>query len=501
VALSKVLYEASHVDGSVPSRYDIDAVRLTNACFLATSLVSACIELGTLRKDGADTADGGGEAGQTAMDEGGAGHGGEMPANNEAGFGGETFPMGGTHPGKGSGGSSPMTFTGGTSSEPSAGGSSGGQGGSSPTAPDGLVRKPIDAGIYHTCLLVDGGSVRCWGNNAYGQIGDGSDVASNRTTPTTVVNLTGAIDVTAGGFHSCALIQDGTVACWGADDYGQRGDGPTSQEPSFVPTRVVGIERAVDVDAGDHFTCALVEDGHIWCWGLDAEGQLGENIHPGETQMAPVEVAGIDNAISITTGGKHACARLSDGRVQCWGYNFWGQLGIGKVDLTRSTPDDVISLDSVRRVEASNHDTCAILTDKSLSCWGFDEWGQLGDGDSTRNENVLVPTPVSALTRDVLDISVGALHVCALLEGDQVFCWGADQFGQVGDAANDDSAVKESPSPVEVDFPVAWLAAGGWHTCAYGTSGEVACWGSNEHGQIGQGTTEPEIVALPTRMK
>lgn len=357
----------------------------------------------------------------------------------------------------------------------------------------------IDANGYHTCVIVQGGRVVCWGNNAYGQLGDGSEVPAKPALPVEVRSLGGAVDVSAGLYHTCALLEDGSVWCWGDDSAGQLGDG-APHLPSSTPVSVLGIERAVDLDAGDHFSCAVIEDGRVRCWGHDAEGQLGESVIPVDTHRLAGDVEGIRDAVTVSAGSKHACALLRSGALRCWGENVWGQLGDGREnEAVRSVPEDVVGLEQVAAVAAGAHNTCAILPDRTLWCWGFDEWGTLGDGDPTRNTISYVPLQVNGL-QGVVEVGVGSLHACALEENGEIQCWGSDQYGQVGDKTNTDF-VKESPGDVEVSFAATQLAMGSWHSCARSTSGEVACWGSNEHGQVGIGSVVPEIVALPTKVE
>lgn len=466
----------------------------SRAAFLTSAvalIAPACIELGTLRRSlddelggaaGAETAYAGEKSigGAKSRGTGGDSTGGSRPARSDGGAGADAS------------GGSPQ----GSGAADADGGSAGGM----PFLPPAIDHKPIDAGWFHTCVTSADGTVMCWGNNSYGQLGDGSNVASNRPEPAPVVNLSGVTKISAGNRHTCALLETGLVRCFGADDAGQLGDG-AELATSFVPKDVIGVERAIDIDAGASFNCALIESGEILCWGSDSDGQLGNNLVPPDRSNPPTKVHGIDNATAVVTGGKHACARLNDRTAKCWGWNAYGQIGSGRVeDATRSTPDVVRGLDSVVKLAAGAHNTCAILEDGTLWCWGYDGSGALGDGSPERTESSYVPSLVPGLT-GVLDVSIGEYHICALLSDGHVRCWGADDWGQVGDTANDYSPKRESPVDVAPGFLAAQLALGSFHSCARGAMGQVACWGHNEHGSVGSGSLDSDAIALPTRVK
>src|SRR5205823_3502286 len=208
----------------------------------------------------------------------------------------------------------------------------------------------VTGGGYHTCALLQNGTVRCWGQNDYGQLGDGTltpTIVPNRT-PVQVFGITTAVVVSAGGFHTCALLADSTIRCWGQNNYGQLGDGtttnavspittPASPRPTPMPATVTGITTAVAVEAGALHTCALLRDGTLRCWGDNGYGQLGNGSQRGI--YAPSEapaVTGITTAVAATSGAEHTCALLRDGRVQCWGRGLFGRLGDGR---DRNSPE------------------------------------------------------------------------------------------------------------------------------------------------------------------
>ncbi len=391
---------------------------------------------------------------------------------------------------------------------------------SSPVDVAGLTSgvRAVSAGVSHTCALLVDNTVKCWGDNTYGQLGDGSTTASSH--PVDVGGLSNVQEIdTHLANHACALTNAGAIQCWGANRFGQLGDGSTENRSS--PVVVNGLPGEIEaVATGMNHACALTQEGDVMCWGSNYFGQGGKN--PG---WAPVQVLGLETGVqSIDIDWDHACAIVAGG-VKCWGNNGFGQLGDG-TRTTRFKPVDVVgltsgaravglglrltcaltdagevkcwgmnaSIDSVVPVDAPgmlNHveglavggsHVCVLTQNGGVKCWGENRWGQLGDGSTTYRHQ---PVDVVGLTSGVRAVSAGESHTCALMMDGGVKCWGNNHAGQLGDGTTANSS-----TPVDVVGlpPIQAIAAGGAHTCAVTNKGGLFCWGSNHFGQLGDGS-------------
>lgn len=348
----------------------------------------------------------------------------------------------------------------------------------------------IDTGSDHSCAITTGGTVKCWGSNNYGQIGDGG-ITSLIATPTDNPSMAGSTgSISAGSSHTCTVTLSGGVKCWGDNSNGQLGDNTTAIK--YTPVDVIGLSSGViEVQAGGGYTCALTSTGGVKCWGYNFYGQLGNN---SITQSpVPVDVFGLSSGvIHVVTGGNHTCALTATGGVKCWGYNANGQLGNNST-ANSSIPVDVAGLSSgVLEISAGFEHTCAVTSAGGAKCWGFNVDGQLGDNSISRR---LTPVNVSGLSSGVVEVKAGGTnggsHTCALTSTGGVKCWGLNLYGQLGDNSTSDSLV-----PVDVSglsSGVQTISVGGGHTCALTATG-LKCWGDNMDGQIGDTTTTMRLV-------
>jgi alpha-tubulin suppressor-like RCC1 family protein len=343
----------------------------------------------------------------------------------------------------------------------------------------------LGMGDRHGCALSETGGLQCWGHNLTGQVGDGTS-GNSRAAPVAVSGLSSGVAQVAGGFdHTCARIAGGTVKCWGDNTYGQAGDG-TEENQRETPVNVIGLTGITQIATGGFHTCALTSGGGVKCWGNNFNGQVGDGTS-GNRRPNPTDVSGLTSGVAaITAGGYHTCARLTTGAVQCWGRDDSGQIGDGiTAGGENVVPSNVPALGTnTASVVAGNSHTCAIDNAGSLTCWGRNSAGQLGNGGLN---NALTPVQVTGLTSGVLAVSPGGFHTCALLTGGAVKCWGRNGDGQLG---NGPGGGQESlPQDVTgLASGVTILSAGGDHSCVL-TGGLVKCWGRNNNGQVGDGTS------------
>ena len=348
-------------------------------------------------------------------------------------------------------------------------------------------------GHEHSCALNAIGGVECWGDNEYGQLGDGTSEARNA--PVNVVRLSSGLRaIAAGGGHTCALTGEGGIKCWGDNQFGQLGDGTTTNRNS--PVDVVGLSSNVTaISAGGAYTCALTTNGGVECWGGNYNGQLGD----GTTnhRSTPMDVVGFSSgALAIAAGNSHTCALTTSGGVECWGRNDYGQIGDGTSnDLLMTVPIGVAGLSSgVASIFAGGDHTCALTGVGDVKCWGINNYGQIGNGTGTL---WATPVDVVGLSWGVRTIAAGGFHTCALIVGGGIKCWGDNEYGEIGDGTKS-SYPFYRPTPEGVsglDGGATAISAGGEHTCAL-TVGGVECWGHNKYGQLGDSSTADRLTPV-----
>jgi alpha-tubulin suppressor-like RCC1 family protein len=427
----------------------------------------------------------------------------------------------------------------------------------------------IAVGSDHICALKANGSVACVGVNDKGQLGGGTISGGIQTTPVLVVGLADAVAISAGGRHTCALRASGAVTCWGDNAKGQLGDGTLVGGTTTVA--VNGLTDAVAISAGANHSCALRTGGAVVCWGNNERGQLGSGILESKTTTTQA-VSGLGDAVAISagSGSDHTCALRAGGAVVCWGSNSFGQLGNGTT-TNAINPAAVSDLSDVVAISAGNLHTCALKSDASAFCWGNNATGQLGDtasiagGDglegavvtantsvpskvlatklwnfvpnppgSVPTGTVTVPpattttivctdTPTALVTPTAITDGVGNFSVTGFLRGvantaysylatgiggtttNIVWTWGDGSANSNG-ASVDKVWNKPGFYNLSLGATIGGAAATGGrqvamagepvsasksfrHTCALKPDGTVACWGSNFAGQLGNSTT------------
>lgn len=414
--------------------------------------------------------------------------------------------------------------------------------------------RAIAAGAEHACAVVEGGAVRCWGLNRYGQVG-AQGRALYAVSPVAVDGIEGARALALGAAHSCALLDDGTVRCWGADFAGQRGDG--ARESRGAHSAVVGLENVRALSSGAHHTCALTGDGSVFCWGAAGGGRLGGH---AEDLLAPALVPELSGARAIAAGGTftcaltgdtlrclggpfgagrdfpakgavrlvagegHACFRLASGSVRCLGDASAGQLGDARRGgLSSPTPLRVPGLDDTVRLAAGGSRSCAVRTNAEAYCWGGGSPTPSRVGDGPFIDVVLaggavlgrhVGDNLSLLEEDTLitsarlggiaalDLAAGSGHACVVSDEGEARCFGRGEAGQLGDGrkrARGENA--NAPVLVRGVGGLVEIGAGRAHTCALDREGRVFCWGSHTLGELGhpskQSRAQPVRVEAP----
>ncbi|WP_437316551.1 hypothetical protein [Sorangium sp. So ce385] len=355
----------------------------------------------------------------------------------------------------------------------------------------------ISAGFAHTCALRRDGSVWCWGRNTFGESGR-SESEPVVPLPAQVPLPGKALHVAAGGgnssatelgvnpAHTCAILEDTTVTCWGSGTVGQLGD--NGFHPASAPVWVNGLIDVVQLSLGAAHSCAVKTGDELYCWGADDQGQLGNGSDVMQT-VYPEPVLIRSDVRRVAAGQEHTCAiRASDGGLLCWGRNSDGQLGIGSQDDVHSPVDVDPPLGAgVDEVAAGDRHTCA-RKGVEVHCFGNDANGAVGIGYFEP-----VPVPKLVVLPQALHIGAGLERSGAVTgEARRLAMWGAPHLG--------DGSSMRSPQPVYADIDgVAQLAVGHHHTCALKTTGEVLCWGYNNEGQLGVGldvAEQPSPVAV-----
>jgi alpha-tubulin suppressor-like RCC1 family protein len=304
--------------------------------------------------------------------------------------------------------------------------------------------------------------------------------------------------VAAGEFHTCALLADGSTWCWGSNVESQAGTGVPDNDPHPVPAAVPGLgDRVVDLASGAEHLCALLAGGPVLCWGYDYYSQCAVPPDPVLPYVTvPTAVAGIGGDVAaVAAGNNHGCVVLASGGVRCWGANETAQGGARDPGLPATAPADVPGLDErVVDLAAGRGHTCALTVSGRVRCWGANECGQVGNGSFSAcmtygDTPVYDPSEVDGLGPGVRAIAAGEDFTCAITADGRVRCWGANYYGQVGDATGGEGAPESVPLPVDVvGIEGAVGVEGGlWHACAVLDDGSARCWGADDWGQLGDG--------------
>jgi len=392
------------------------------------------------------------------------------------------------------------------------------------TAPEATVSfVTIEAAAYHTCGRTAAGAAHCWGDNRGAQLGIGA-VSNGATTPQAVSGGLAFASVSVGGIHACGLTAGGAAYCWGADLYGGLGAGApgpdicsgsdVGQFPcGSAPLAVAGGLTFSSLSAGWGPTCAVTANGSAYCWGDNLDGALGVGADTGNVQSCslgpcsytPLAVAGGLAFTTLGAGNLYACGLTSSGAAYCWGDNSTGELGIGVNAAPDTcahgpcsrTPVAVAGGLTFTTLNVGTQHTCARATDGGWYCWGLNNYGQLGTGATGPETCAGAPcssTPVAvSVGINLTAVVAGRRHSCGVTSAGAAYCWGENVYGQLGDGTTTNSL---TPVAVAGGHAFASLSPFLYHTCGLSTGGAAYCWGSNSNGALGDGSTTSSTVPV-----
>jgi alpha-tubulin suppressor-like RCC1 family protein len=354
----------------------------------------------------------------------------------------------------------------------------------------------IDAGSFHTCAIKTDGTLWCWGSDNDGRLGNGA-TTGNQVSP--VQEVTAANDwaqVSGGGWHTCAVKTDGTLYCWGDDDNGQLGNGATTGDQDTPVQEVTAANDWAQVSAGvsSRHTCAIKTNGTLWCWGDDTDGRLGNGAPTGD-QISPVQESTLATDWAVVGAGRDfSCAIKTDGTLWCWGEDADEELGNGATsgDQVSPTQEGTLSTNWSKLATDYSH-SCAIKTDGTLWCWGGDGWEALGDGIGASFTNV--PTQEHTYATDWAEVALATNASCGIKTNGSLWCWGTDVNGTLGNG----NVTADQESPVqEYTGAMDWVSVSSKNrtNCALKSDGTIYCWGDGDDGELGNGSTTGSAIAI-----
>ncbi len=327
----------------------------------------------------------------------------------------------------------------------------------------------LAAGDAFNCVRLSDATIRCWGLNQIYELA--TTGVTQSSTPLGVTTgggavLTNVTAVAAGAFLACALDADGVIRCWGDDTNGALGDNTETSTPIPVTAALVGTAKGMGV--GHVHNCAALTSGAIACWGSNPYGQLGD----GTTNSSLTPVTAVPSqALAVAAADFNTCAILSGGIVQCWGSNMYGQIGDGTT-TDRFTPTTIPSSGATAIAVGPGH-TCVLGSGGAVQCWGRNQVGQIGDGTTTERFTPTTVISANAVSLAVSSFDYNPAHTCVVLGSGAVQCWGSNEYGQLGDGTTTD---QHAPETV-IASGAAAVTCGTRHTCALMRDGTVRCWG------------------------
>ena len=351
----------------------------------------------------------------------------------------------------------------------------------------------IAAGEYHTCAIAYEGEAYCWGENDNGALGDGTNDDTDADGPQVVIGGHEWASISAGHDVSCGITTSGDAYCWGENGNGELGDGTTDDSDESGPQLVIGGHEWTMVSVGEYHVCGVTTSGAAYCWGYNDDGQLGDSTYGDTLEDGPSLVAGSINWASISAGVWHTCGLSTSGVAYCWGadsaYEGAGQLGNGSEGGSSNVPNAVVGGLNFTAIDAGDFHTCGVTVSGDGYCWGEGTSGQVGNGESD-DENQTPMLVAGELEWSYID--PGDDHTCGVTTSGAAYCWGNNGDGELGDGDPDNDSAN---TPQEVIGGYAFNQVitngfeGGNHSCGIAMNYIAYCWGNNEYGQLGDGTT------------
>jgi alpha-tubulin suppressor-like RCC1 family protein len=350
--------------------------------------------------------------------------------------------------------------------------------------------KTLSIGADHTCGLAPNGQAYCWGGNGSGQLGDGqSQFIDRRSVPKLVAGDLRFSSISSGSSHTCAVTTDHQAYCWGFNYYGALGDGTTMNKNK--PVAVSGNLKFLSIGAGNLATCALSLEGQTYCWGFNNEGKLGDGTTTN--RLVPTLVSGDIKFSNISVGWYHSCGLTADGQAYCWGRNSSQKLDDGTT-TNAVVPTAVTGGPSFVSIGTGENNTCAIAANAQAYCWGENSGGELGTGlpDYYRATPRLVASDFR-----FSDIRTSHNLICGIaVSNGRAYCWGHNELGQVGDGSTLNRIV---PTLVSGNLNFSSINTSNKTACGLTPAGQAYCWGSNFNGKLGDETFDPSR-GVPTRV-
>jgi alpha-tubulin suppressor-like RCC1 family protein len=347
-----------------------------------------------------------------------------------------------------------------------------------------LAFQQLSVGGHHTCGATVGDRAYCWGANSFGNLGDGT--AATRVSPVAVVGGRSLVQVSAGLTHTCGLTTEGRAYCWGENNSGQLGDG-SGLGVSWTPVAVAGSRRFRRIRVGYNSTCASTLADVAFCWGGNNWGQLGDGTKTD--RPTPVRVRGGHSFRQVVPGYQHTCGMTPTGKVYCWGDNTFRQLGDGTTAESRTLPAAVTGDLVFTQLSAGNLHTCGVTGTNIAYCWGRNADGQLGDGTVAQRAK---PTMVARGLR-FSGVDAGVQHTCGVSTTKVAWCWGNNTYAQLGDGSR---TRRLAPVRVAGNLRFNAILTGERHSCGLTTGDAAYCWGENGSGQLGDGTRTARLTPV-----